>query len=180
MNLVILTSFIISITVLQFRLTESKSLPDFPSGSSIVMIKDKLYIIGDDANSVLVTDKNYQETDRIPLFDYSEKRIPKEEKMDLEAAILLSEKKDRVMAFGSGSEEARQRNVLFWTRSNKKKRIISTDVFLDRVASHGIGEVNIEGATVIGKQVLLVNRGNITNPKNHLIITTTDFFQEPG
>lgn len=42
---------------------------------------------------------------------------------------------------------------------------------------NGIEEVNIEGVATIGDRIILANRGNQSNPKNHLIIITNLFWE---
>ena len=83
-----------------------------------------------------------------------------------------------MLAFGSASELNREILVLLSINKNKKPSLIDYSIFVDRLRKIGIREINIEGATQVGSRLLLVNRGNQTNRKNHLIITTPDFWKD--
>lgn len=163
------------------HLLKSLSLPDFPSGSSINFYREKLYLVGDDANSILILDPAYQKIGSLQLFEHTEKRIPKKEKADLEASAFLTINGiEHLLIMGSGSKRLRKRillipfekQVLDLTRSS----VVDTGTFIDRVKSHGIDEVNFEGVTSIGDSVIISNRGNRENITNHLIITDARFW----
>ena len=172
-------SVILQIMVFQFRLIDSQSLPEFPSGSSILLANDKLYLVGDDANNMVILDKNYRKLDQVALFDYPAKRIPKDEKVDLEGAVLLNTKHgQQLMAFGSASEKNRQKIVCLSITRKNKKSVIDYGVFINRLARKGINEVNIEGATLVGDEIIFVNRGNNFNRKNYLITTSRNFWED--
>jgi len=51
-------------------------------------------------------------------------------------------------------------------------------VFYDRIKQAGIPELNIEGATLVHDYLILSNRGNESNPVNHLVITSVDFYKK--
>ena len=158
------------ITLLNFLL-----LSDYPSGSSIDYYDDHLYIIGDDANKLLVLDSNYSEVNTIPFFDHEEKRIPKAKKADLETAVILNVDGEKcLLALGSGATKERETGVLLTLRDNNC-RYISSASFIKRLQQ--IPEINIEGATVAGSHLILGNRGNESYPFNYLITTTPDFFE---
>ena len=59
-------------------LKEVKRL-DYPSASAIENFDGKIYLVGDDANYILVLDSAFNKADSIPLFNHPEKRIPKGE-----------------------------------------------------------------------------------------------------
>lgn len=159
------------ITLLNFLL-----LSDYPSGSSIDYYDDHLYIIGDDANQLLVLDSNYNEVNSIPFFDHEEKRIPKTKKADLETAVILNVDGDKcLLALGSAATKERETGVLLTLRDNKL-RYISSASFIKRLQQ--IPEINIEGATVAGAHLILANRGNESHPFNYLITTTPDFLEQ--
>lgn len=156
-------------------------LNNFPSGSAINYYNGKLYLIGDDANNMLILDNDYREMDVIQLFDHSEKRIPKAQKADFETAVFVHVNDQiHLLALGSASRKERETGMLiplpisdamlpapqtFWNTE-----------FINRVKTKGITAVNIEGAALIGDQLILSNRGNNTNQENHLIITESDFW----
>jgi hypothetical protein len=63
----------------------SKTIAHYPSASGIEMVNNEMYMIGDDANHLLIVDSNFNIIDSIPLYSFSDKRIPKAVKADLEA-----------------------------------------------------------------------------------------------
>ena len=162
-------------------LLKSLLLNKFPSGSAINYYNGKLYLIGDDANSMLILDTDYQEVDSVKLFDYSGKRIPKAEKTDFETAVLVNvNDKIHLLILGSASRKKREKGILIplpvADDSFPEPQTFSNAEFMKRVKMQGIPEINIEGATVIGDHLILSNRGNSANPENHLIITEKDFW----
>jgi hypothetical protein len=159
------------ITLLKFLL-----LSEYPSGSAISYYNDHLYIIGDDASTLLVLDSNYQEIRTVPFFHYSEKRIPKAQKADLETAVIIDKDGRKHLLFlGSAATSTREQIILYpLDTANGQPTYISSASFIQRLQQ--IPEINIEGATLAGKHLVLSNRGNESNPVNHLIITTPDFW----
>ena len=156
----------------EIEILESLWLPDFPSGSSINYYEGKLYIIGDDANTVLVLDSNYQCVEEIPVFNYPEKRIPKSVKDDLETSTLLTiEGVVYLFSLGSASRSIRMKGVLISLNENSKNnepQIIDLSEFMSRLPK-SIGEINIEGSTVLRNQFVMSKRANLSNPTNHLL-----------
>lgn len=168
------------------ELVASLLLSDFPSGSSITYYENKLYLIGDDAKEILILDTNYQIQDTILIHDYSKKRIPKKVKLDYESSIVISEEgKNYLLALGSSSRKNREKGILIsldLKNSDFKKQThpeIDLSHFIKHVESKKIGEINIEGSTIIGNHILLSNRANAANNKNILIITSTNFWKNP-
>lgn len=164
------------------ELIMSLLLTDFPSGSSVNYYDGKLYLTGDDANNMLVLDTNYQQLDAIRLFDFPEKRIPKNQKADFEASTLMEvDGAMHILVLGSASREERKKAMLIPVSNaaaDCKKPFMPalyTPAFFEQLKSKGIDDVNVEGATVIGDHLVLANRGNIANPQNHLILTGSIF-----
>jgi hypothetical protein len=155
-------------------------LADYPSGSSINYYEEKFYLIGDDASYILILDKNYDRIDSIRLFTYPEKRIPKREKADFEASTLVKVNgKDHLLVLGSASREERKRVILISLNLPEPYfKGYHDEEFISRLVASGIQEVNIEGVTTVGNQIVLTNRGNASNPKNHLIITDNYFWEK--
>jgi hypothetical protein len=167
----------LTIQLLKFLL-----LTDFPSGSSINYYDERLYLVGDDASHILILDKDYERVDSIQLFDRPEKRIPKSEKADFEASTLVKVNgKDHLLILGSASREERKRVILIplisLTRKEQYFRGYYSGEFVSRLISMGIEEVNIEGVTSIGDHIVLANRGNALNRKNHLVVTNNYFWE---
>lgn len=141
---------------------------NYPSGSALEFYNNVLYIIGDDVNYILCLDEQWNEINRIKLFDFDGQRIPKPEKPDLECATIIN---DMLYVVGSGSKSP-QRDVAFIIDlSEEKIKRISTAsfyaIFRDR---NLIAEMNIEGFTDCKNKLLFFNRGNTTQP-NQLIVT---------
>jgi hypothetical protein len=158
-------------------LLKSLLLKNFPSGSAINYYNGKLYLIGDDANNMLVLNTDYQEIDSIQLFDYPIKRIPKAEKTDFETAVLVNVKdKMHLLILGSASTKEREKGILISLEGLPVPQTFSYAEFMKRVKMKEIAEINIEGATLIRDHFILSNRGNSVNQKNHLIITEKDFW----
>lgn len=78
----------------------SKELTHYSSASGIEFVNNKIYLIGDDANSILIVDSNFNTIDSISLYKYSEKRIPKAVKADLESMTILPD--GNIFLCGSG------------------------------------------------------------------------------
>jgi hypothetical protein len=166
----------------QIELLKSVELHYFPSGSSINYCNEKLFLIGDDANDILVLNRDYQQVDSIPLFNFSEKRIPKPLKSDLEASTFITIKdQDYLLILGSAATKQRERVIVIpflqTGLSMLQSRTINNEVFMHRLKSKGIDEVNIEGATVVENYLVMSNRGNKKKSTNHFIITEVDFWE---
>ena len=56
---------------MQLNLIDHKELKDFPSGSGIEYFDNNVYIVGDDAASILVTNKRWKPSHEIKLFENS-------------------------------------------------------------------------------------------------------------
>jgi hypothetical protein len=169
----------------KIKLLKSLHLPGFPSGSSINFHHDRFYVIGDDSTNILVLDKQYQHLNSIHLFDHPEKRIPKVDKVDLEGStVIKSDGVDSLLIVGSASRKNRKRIIKVpltnpgETPNGLEHSIIKTKDFVKRIKNQGIEEVNIEGVTIAGTNLLLANRGNRTNEQNHLFLTTNNFWED--
>lgn len=158
-------------------LTEVKKLPAYPSASGIEWLRGKIYIIGDDANNILVLDSNLNTIDSIPLYSFAKERIPKDIKPDLEGIAVVNGK---LFLAGSGSL-APQRNVGWMVAIRGMRRdmdSIRLDTFYQRIALSGIQEINIEGVCSIPGSMIFSNRGNKSYRKNHLIFTGAKFWKQ--
>jgi len=164
------------------ELLNSLLIVDFPSGSSINYYKGKLYLIGDDANNLLVLDNSYQQVDSIRLFDFPIKRIPKKQKADFETSTVIQVNGEAyIFIFGSASRKERKVEMLIPLDGstpdiNKPNApVIYSNAFFEQLKSTGIEDVNIEGSTTIGDYFVLGNRGNTANPFNYLVFTNNGF-----
>ncbi len=157
-------------------LQEVKKLDHYPSASGIEYFNSQFYVIGDDANDLLILDSNLSPTDSIPLYSFPEKRIPKKLKADLEGITLT--KDNQLLLLGSGSLSPFRNTA--WLIDPLSKRIDSfrLDTFYQRLVLNGIKEINIEGVCAIPGSIILTNRGNKGYPKNYLIVTSNDFWKD--
>jgi len=150
---------------------------DYPSCSGIEFVNNKLYLIGDDVNYVLVLDKEFNRLDTIHLFGSDTERISKDIKPDLESiSVTSADEHPSLMMLGSGSSEKRN-NGWIVNPETKETNKISLDTFYNRIKLRGIEQLNIEGLAAFPGGFILANRGNKSFPKNHLIITSKDFWQ---
>ena len=162
-----------------FQLDKVVTLSYFASGSGIAFHQDRLYLVGDDMNYLLVLDGELNIVDSLPLSDNQQQRVPKETKQDIEAAAIVRiNRTPFLFSPGSGSLDPYRNNAWLIDLKSGEKTSWNLLEWYQRLAQSGISEVNIEGATSIPGSFLLSNRGNKTFPKNHLIVTTPDFFMK--
>lgn len=157
-------------------LKEVVILDHYPSASGIEYFNKQFYIIGDDANNLLVLDSNLNPVDSIPLYSFTEKRIPKKVKADLEAITITSDNK--LLVTGSGSSSPARDVAWLIDPVSKQKDSIRLDTFYQRLKANGIKEINIEGITSIPGSIILSNRGSKGYPKNHLVITSRNYWND--
>lgn len=163
---------------MKLELLDFIELDNYPSGSGIEFYNDRIYIVGDDSRDLLVMTKKWSKPTLINLFETAEKRIPKATKSDLEAMTVLAvDKKPHLLIIGSGSTDKRNKALLLNLKNNAIQWIDLT-VFYNRIKAAGITDLNIEGIAEVYDYLVMVNRGNTTNPTNHLIITKSDFWKD--
>lgn len=161
------------------RLIEMKTLQGYPSGSGIAFFKDHIYIIGDDATGIIKTDSQFNEAERINLFNFSQQRIPKEIKADLESIALIRYNKTKAFFLpGSGSLAPHRDTGWIVDPATKEISKYPLDTFYSRVRNNGIHDLNIEGATAIPTGIVLATRGNKSFPKNYLLFTGNRFWEK--
>lgn len=153
---------------------EEVKLIDYPSASAIEYLDNSFYVMGDDANSLLILDENLNPVDSLPLYSFSENRIPKAVKADLEAMTLLNDK--HILIVGSGSLSPNRDVGWLVDPFTKRKDSLRFRVFYSRLAATGLKQLNIEGLCAIPGAIILANRGNKSFPKNHLIVTDSKFW----
>lgn len=167
----------------KIELQKSLLLTDFPSGSSLNFYKGRLYLISDDANYILILDSSYRCVGTIPLFNYAEKRIPKNVKADLETSTIITiHDKDYLLVIGSASGKERKGVFIIpllepgMYKDEPLFQMLKDKTFIKKLRSAGINDVNIEGAAIVGDYIILSSRGNRANPINQLVITAKDFW----
>jgi hypothetical protein len=157
-------------------LKEIKKLDQYPSASGIEYFNNQFYIIGDDANDLLILDSNLNQIDTINLYSFSEKRIPKKIKADLEGITIT--KNNQLLLVGSGSLSPYRNTAWLIDPVTLQKDSIRLDIFYNRLLSNGIKEINIEGICAIHGSIILANRGSKGYPKNHFILTSDNFLTD--
>lgn len=152
----------------------TKKLFAYPSASAIECKGDTIYLMGDDAPYLLMTDTNFNPIDSLEVLHWPTQRIPKSDKPDLESMTWLDD--GRLLLTGSGSK-APERMSGWLIRSDREKDSLRLDRFFERLNQQGIRERNIEGLTTIPGSVVLANRGSLGYRKNHLIFTSSRFWE---
>jgi hypothetical protein len=177
-KIIALTLFITSCKN-EFSFNKSKVLTNYPSGSGIVCYNNKIYLIGDDVNKILITDTAFNIVDTIELFASSQKRIEKQFKQDIEAAAIVPYNKTyAILLVGSGSLNPYRNFGWLINPATKQKEAINLKPFYDRIKKLKIENLNIEGITAIPGAIVLASRGNLSSPENYLIFTTNNFWSQ--
>ncbi|MCC6805839.1 MAG: hypothetical protein IT381_00325 [Deltaproteobacteria bacterium] len=140
------------------------------AASGLVQRGDHLFVVADDETQLGIFPAKGDGHGRlVQLFDLALPADPKERKRikpDLEALALLDSKElggAAVLAVGSGSTAARQVGALVRLDKNnepkgKPERVDLSQVYAE--LSKRFTELNIEGASVIGDKLRLLQRGN--------------------
>lgn len=157
-------------------LKEIKKLDHYSSASGIEYFRNHYYVIGDDANNLLILDEAFNPKDSIQLYSFNEKRIPKKIKPDLEAITVT--KNGTLLIVGSGSLAPTRNTAWIIDPVTKQKDSIRLDIFYQRLKLNGLDEINIEGICSMPGSVVFSNRGSKGYPKNHLIFTNEDFLKD--
>ena len=117
-----------------FTFNNSKTLNGYPSGSGLACFHNKIYLVGDDANSLLILDTAFNILDSIKLFHSDKYREPKELKHDLEAATMLwVNKLPHILLVGSGSLSPYRNGALLVNVISKDSVHIDLKPFYSRV-----------------------------------------------
>lgn len=157
-----------------FQILATKTLSHYPSASSIEWYNDKLFIMGDDAQYLIVLDKYYNTTDSIQLFTNTEKRIPKAIKADPEASTIIElQNTKHLLLVGSGSTENREKAFTINLTTNHTDTF-SLSNFYTKIKAKDI-DINIEGVASVHDKIAFANRANLTSKTNQLIIADSNF-----
>lgn len=176
-NYLIISILIISTSCGNKNILEAvKPFASYPSASGIQFLNNQFYIIGDDAKNILIVDSSFNAIDSITLYPFSEQRIPKSLKPDLESITIT--KDNKLLLLGSGSLAPYRSVGWLINPSTKEKEFIHLDTFYNRLRLNNIAELNIEGSCALPGYLLLSNRGNKENQKNHLILTSHNFWEQ--
>lgn len=155
----------------------SKKLESYPSGSTLSVYKDQVYIMGDDASSLIILDTNLKVIDSIPLFGNDRIRIEKAKKADIESSEWLQRNgKTQLWLFGSGSLSPQRDSAFCFDPATRKTERVDLADFYEQIKQLGIKELNIEAATLIDTRLVFGNRGNLKNKENYLVFTSAESF----
>lgn len=158
------------------RLEKVHEIKSYASGSAMTLFKKKIYLMGDDMGYLLVTDTSFKMIDSIQLTP-GVGRIPKNTKPDIESVTLLRQRKATfALLLGSGSVIPYRSKGWLINLETKQKTFIDLEPFYNRIRATGIKEINVEGLATASGGIFLANRGNKSFPKNYLIFTTPDFW----
>lgn len=159
-------------------LVSVQSLPGYPSGSGLAWHNGHIYLMGDDAEQLLVTDTSFNVTDSISVFESAEKRIAKDKKPDIEGMTLINTNKTPLLLMlGSGSISPNRDSCIIIDPLTKEKKRYSLTIFYDRLKAAGVRDLNIEGITSLPGGIALISRGNKSFPRNNLILTSDKFWE---
>jgi hypothetical protein len=160
-------------------LLATKELSNYPSGSAVEYSDGHFFLIGDDATYVLLLDEKLEPVDTIQLYENNEARIPKATKPDLEAATLIVQNDTtKLLLVGSGSVKPYRNTCWLINEVTKEKKEIKLDTFYHRLTGSGIEDLNIEAAAATSKGIILVSRGNKAHPRNYIVFTSMDFWND--
>lgn len=171
--LLLLSLFFLSCSK-KHKLQDTILLPHYPSSSGIACFNKQIYITGDDAKHLLILDSNFLIKDSVTLYSYTENKLHKTTKPDLESITITATGK--LLMLGSGSSMPYRNAGWLIDPVSKQKDSLRLDTFYQRLKNNGLEEINIEGVCAIPGNMILSNRGNKTNRKNFLILTKKDFW----
>src|ERR1041385_2973934 len=88
----------------KLKLISIKTISGYSSSSGVESSNGRIYIMGDDAPTLLILDDSLTVIDSIRLVNYDGPRIPKDQKPDLESASFVRVNDSlRLLLIGSGS-----------------------------------------------------------------------------
>jgi hypothetical protein len=174
---ILLASFFLISCKEKPTLQSVKELNSYPSGSGIEYFDNHIYLIGDDAAYILKMNIALDSVDTISLYDNKQKRISKDIKADLEGITLVTHNNDSLLFLvGSGSLAPYRNSAWLINHATKERREIRLDTFYSRLTASGIEEINIEGIAMVSDEIVMVNRGNKSHPRNYLVFTSDNFW----
>ena len=151
----------------------SEELKDYPSGSTISFYQDKLYLMGDDASSLLILGKDFKVQEKIPFFPGDAGRIQKAQKADIESSEwIMNDNEAKHWLFGSGSSSPQRDSAFRFDPETKSVERIDLSTFYNKLRHSEIRDLNIEGTAMVKNSLLFGSRGNLTNKQNYFIQTS--------
>jgi len=145
--------------------------PHVRAGSSLCWFRDRLALIQDDANFLVLIEPHTLQVDTISLpsgegglREFDDLRGNKRFKLDLEACVTVpTQEGDLLLAFGSGSTQYRQKIVTFGEPITATPILQELEALYEQLRNNTVfsgSELNIEGAIFCNGWVRLFNRGN--------------------
>jgi hypothetical protein len=157
---------------MRLSFTNAKKLTDYPSGSTISYFENQLYLMGDDASSLIMLDTSLNLVQSVALFSSSQKRIKKSDKADIESSEWVDSK---LWLFGSGSLSP-QRDSAYHFEPGTKKIVKHNIAKLYSTLRSRITDLNIEGSALVKNDFLFASRSNLKSNQNYIIKTTSSNF----
>lgn len=164
-----------------FNLIRKSVLP-ISGASSIEVYDGKIFIVGDDSPTLYVTDKSWKREESVVLMPEKKGRIPKMEKMDLEATTLIKNPDGSHSLLITGSASMPGREVVIVAPIDNLIDFTKYDcsLFFNRLRTlFGLSSINIEGMTnVENKYLILACRGSQKHPQNYLFVVPINFYRK--
>lgn len=176
MKYVSIVSFILMSCSAKDQLSQFNKILHYSSASGIEYLNNQLYIIGDDANYILILNKELQPIDSSLLQDKAVNRIPKEIKPDLECISVTPDGK--LLLMGSGSKSSFRDIAWLADPLSRKKDSILLDTFYSRLRKDHFPQLNIEGLCHTSNGIIIANRGNLSVRENHLLFLENKFWEK--
>jgi hypothetical protein len=152
---------------MRLQLNDLKLVKNLPvsAASGLVCYKERLYIIADDENELLLLDSHSSQ--RLSLLTGELPQTPearKKAKPDFEALMLIG---NQLFALPSGSKPNRSKAVMISIPDHQFQVFYLTSLY--SFIAPMIKDLNLEGATLVGDEIWLFNRGNGAGRANYLI-----------
>ncbi len=143
------------------------------SGSGLLCAKDGLWVVGDDLHYLIRVPYKGEMSEGHRIFpgnlseDHAER---KKTKPDTEALFQVSGDSHETLwvAMPSGSTSNRMKGVTVFSGSQRFFTSVDFTPLLERLLKD-LPELNIEGGVAIGKELILLNRGNGKSQKNAVV-----------
>ncbi|MBC7440820.1 MAG: hypothetical protein H7250_12665 [Flavobacterium sp.] len=153
---------------MKFQLEKFVSINGLSNSSGLVLRKDNLYLIADNATFLYQYNLQKNTTNKIPLAENALDNIEKSKKPDFESIVFYDKK---LLLFGSGSTSKRENLVTFNLKKQKSKWSDLSALYhlLKNKFMISDDEFNIEGVVYYKKSIFFFQRGNANSTKNGII-----------
>lgn len=162
--------------MIQFESIYEFKNPLVSAASGLILAGEEFHLVADDGLSMLSLPRSLNGRARMTrLFEGEMPQDPKERKKakpDLESLVFLPDS-GSILCIPSGSTPERHRGAMVGEQGRVDQCSFKT-VF--QFLGQGISELNIEGAVIFDRDILLFQRGNGAIPKNGLISLNLESF----